>query len=56
MWIEWFEGWDEKDMQFNADLKIGRIIMTNVNAEDNESMDKVFTKIHRILARFEWKL
>lgn len=43
----------QTDMQFNADRKIGRIIFTNVNAEDNEQLWEQYRGIHEILAEFE---
>lgn len=46
----------QTDMQFNADTKIGRIIFTNVNAEDNEELDKQYRAIHTILKKFESSL
>lgn len=47
----------QTDMQFNADSKIGRIIFTNVNAEDNEELWEQYRGIHEILAKYEakWK-
>jgi len=46
----------QTDLQFNADRKIGRIILTNVNAEDNEILWKQYRGIHDILAKYENKL
>jgi CubicO group peptidase (beta-lactamase class C family) len=46
----------QTDLQFNADMKIGRIILTNVNAEDNEMLWNQYRGIHDILARYENKL
>lgn len=46
----------QTDLQFNADRKIGRIILTNVNAEDNETLWKQYRGIHDILAKYETKL
>jgi len=46
----------QTDMQFNADRKIGRVIFTNVNAEDNEKLWKQYEKIHAILYKYEMKL
>ena len=43
----------QTDMHFNADSKIGRIILTNVNAEDNEELYKQYRMIHQILTKFE---
>jgi CubicO group peptidase (beta-lactamase class C family) len=40
----------------NADSRIGRIILTNVNAEDNETLWKQYRGIHDILAQYENKL
>ena len=46
----------QTDMQFNADSKIGRVILTNVNAEDNEDLQVQYRAIHQILAKFENRL
>lgn len=46
----------QTDLQFNADSKIGRIILTNVNAEDNETLWTQYREIHDILAQYEKKL
>ncbi|MEM9671683.1 MAG: serine hydrolase domain-containing protein [Bacteroidota bacterium] len=46
----------QTDLQFNADSKIGRIILTNVNAEDNDILSEQYREIHRILAEYESKL
>lgn len=46
----------QTDVHFNADSKIGRIIFTNVNAEDNEVTDKQYNQIHAILKKYEAKL
>lgn len=43
----------QTDLQFNADRKIGRIILANVNAEDNEALWQAYRKIHTILATYE---
>ena len=43
----------QTDLQFNADRKIGRIILTNVNAEDNEELWEQYRGIHKIVARYE---
>ncbi|MEO0468552.1 MAG: serine hydrolase domain-containing protein [Bacteroidota bacterium] len=43
----------QTDMQFNADRLLGRIIFTNVNAEDNEALWEQYRGIHRILAEYE---
>lgn len=45
----------QTDMQFNADTKIGRIIFSNVNAEDNEALWEQYRGIHKILAKYEAK-
>jgi len=45
----------QTDMHFNADSKIGRIIFTNVNAEDNEVLWEQYQGIHNILAKYEAK-
>ena len=46
----------QTDMQFNADRKIGRIIFTNVNAEDNELLWEQYRNIHKVLAKYEDKI
>ena len=46
----------QTDLQFNADYKVGRIILTNVNAEDNEILWEQYRGIHQILAKYEQKL
>lgn len=46
----------QTDIQFNADSKIGRVILTNVNAEDNEELYAQYRVIHQILAKFENRL
>ena len=46
----------QTDISFNADTKIGRVIMSNVNAEDNEALWKQYREIHRILAAYEDKI
>ncbi len=43
----------QTDIQFNADRKIGRVILCNVNAEDNEKLWEQYRGIHEILARYE---
>ncbi|MEQ9404269.1 MAG: serine hydrolase domain-containing protein [Cyclobacteriaceae bacterium] len=43
----------QTDMQFNAYSRIGRIIFTNVNAEDNEELEKQYRQIHTILSKYE---
>lgn len=43
----------QADLQFNADSKIGRIILCNVNAEDNEEIWEQYQQIHQILANYE---
>ena len=43
----------QADLQFNADRKIGRIILCNVNAEDNEKLWQQYKRIHDILAKYE---
>lgn len=45
----------QTDLQFNADSKIGRIIITNVNAEDNENLWRQYRQIHNIIAKYESK-
>ena len=46
----------QTDMQFNADSYMGRIIFTNVNAEDNEKLWQQYRGIHDIVARYERKI
>lgn len=46
----------QTDIQFNADSKIGRVIFSNVNAEDNEELWQQYRKIHEILRKYEEKL
>lgn len=46
----------QTDLHFNADSRIGRIILTNVNAEDNEKLWQQYKGIHEILAVFEGKI
>jgi len=46
----------QTDLRFKADRKIGRIILTNVNAEDNEIMYQQYRGIHDILSKYEDKL
>ncbi|MFY0605880.1 MAG: beta-lactamase family protein [Cyclobacteriaceae bacterium] len=46
----------QADLQFNADRKVGRIILSNVNAEDNDVLWKQYRGIHEILAKYENKL
>lgn len=46
----------QTDLQFNADRKIGRVILTNVNAEDNDELWKQYRGIHEIIAKYEDKL
>lgn len=43
----------QTDLQFNADSKIGRIILSNVNAEDNDNLWEQYREIHAILAKYE---
>ncbi|MGB0777926.1 MAG: serine hydrolase domain-containing protein [Flavobacteriaceae bacterium] len=43
----------QSDLQFNATTKIGRIILSNVNAEDNEDLWGQYQEIHRIISKFE---
>jgi len=43
----------QTDLHFNADRKLGRIILTNVNAEDNEVQWKQYQRIHEIIAQYE---
>ena len=46
----------QTDIQFNADTQIGRIILCNVNAEDNETLWQQYREIHNIIAKYENKL
>lgn len=46
----------QTDLQFNADSKIGRIIICNVNAEDSEELEKQYNEIHKIIRDFEQKV
>lgn len=46
----------QTDVHFNADSKIGRVIFTNVNAEDNEVTNKQYNQIHAIIKKYEAKL
>ena len=46
----------QADLQFNADKKVGRIILTNVNAEDNDSLWDQYRDIHKILSKYEDKI
>lgn len=46
----------QTDLQFNADYRIGRIILANVNAEDDEFLWKQYRKIHDIVAKYENRL
>ena len=46
----------QTDMQFNADSRIGRIIFTNVNAEDNQALWEQYRGIHDIIAKYEGKI
>lgn len=46
----------QTDLRFSADGKIGRIILCNVNAEDNEKLWEQFRGIQEILAKYENKL
>lgn len=43
----------QADIQFNLDRKIGRVILTNVNAEDNEELQEQYREIFSILATYE---
>ncbi|SFR51435.1 CubicO group peptidase, beta-lactamase class C family [Robiginitalea myxolifaciens] len=43
----------QTDLQFNADSKVGRIVVCNVNAEDNEKRYQEYLKIHEIVAKYE---
>ena len=46
----------QTDLQFNADRKVGRIILSNVNAEDREELWQQYRGIHDIVARYEDKI
>ena len=46
----------QTDIRFKADTKIGRIILTNVNAEDSEVLYQQYRGIHDILVKYENKL
>ena len=46
----------QTDIQFNADNKIGRVILCNVNAEDNETLYTQYREIHNIVAKYEQQL
>jgi CubicO group peptidase (beta-lactamase class C family) len=46
----------QADLQFNANTKIGRIILCNVNAGEDESIYKDYREIHTILAKYENKI
>ncbi|MBW1296627.1 serine hydrolase domain-containing protein [Aquimarina litoralis] len=46
----------QADVQFNANNKIGRVILTNVNAADNEKLYREYRKIHDIIAKYETQL
>lgn len=46
----------QTDLQFNADSKIGRVIICNVNAEDNEELWVQYRGIHKILDKYESQL
>lgn len=43
----------QTDIQFNADTQIGRIILCNVNAEDNDALWEQYRQIHNIIAKYE---
>jgi CubicO group peptidase (beta-lactamase class C family) len=43
----------QADIQFNLDRKIGRVILTNVNAEDNDKLQEQYREIFSILAKYE---
>ncbi len=46
----------QADLQFNADRRIGRVILSNVNAEDNEELWKQYREIHNLIAKYEDQL
>lgn len=46
----------QTDLSFHADRKIGRIILCNVNAEDNETLWQQYEEISRIIAKYEDRL
>jgi len=43
----------QTDVQFNADTLIGRVILCNVNAKDDENLEQQYREIHTILGRYE---
>ncbi|NND34578.1 MAG: serine hydrolase [Saprospiraceae bacterium] len=43
----------QADLQFNLDRKIGRVILTNINAEDNKDLEEQYGDIFSILAKYE---
>ncbi|MBK8506547.1 MAG: beta-lactamase family protein [Saprospiraceae bacterium] len=46
----------QADLQFNADTKIGRIILCNVNAEEDEALFRDYREIKAILSKYEKKI
>jgi CubicO group peptidase (beta-lactamase class C family) len=46
----------QADLQFNADTKMGRIILCNVNAEEDEDQQKDYQEIKVILSKYEKKI
>lgn len=43
----------QADLQFNKESKIGRVILCNVNAEDDEELYRQYLDIHNILSKYE---
>jgi len=46
----------QTDLHFNADSKIGRIIIANVNAEDNENLWQQYERILKIMEKMNYEL
>ena len=46
----------QADFQFNADSKVGRIIISNVNAEDNDDLWEQYGGIHKIVIKYEKRI
>ena len=43
----------QSDIQFNRTSKIGRVILCNVNADEDEILYRDYREIHQILTRYE---
>ncbi|MEM7368307.1 MAG: serine hydrolase [Bacteroidota bacterium] len=43
-------------IRFHADTQIGRVVFTNVNAEDNDELWEQFRELQKILTQFETRL